>query len=294
MKCLFYTCFITLLLLCLPVACVREKIEVYDQYAFGLKTVDADGNDLTDMGVVKTFDLYLFGEKGFIRKLSDGELSNFFFRHNKGERLTLAAWGNLEADSLEVPDPAVGTPIEQVYVRLREQAGEKCLPLPDLFFGTLAVGGGTTSTRGTNELTLVLERCVAEMSVCTHDLSNQFGRSEEPYRIVVRSTGSGLNFLGECVGGDVAYEPALTTDALGDAYLPPFRILPTQADKAITIDLYRGKKKLLTVEKDNLGNPIRVMAGRQLNVDVNFVGTAIRVELSIKAWGEVVSQDTEM
>lgn len=288
--------FVALLLLLLGACHVREQIEECMQYALTVKAVDAEGNDLTQSDALTCVDIYLFDPTGFVRRVPTGTSSDFLFAHDKAATLTLVAWGNLKADSIELPDIAVGTPIEQARLLLRCLNNGNNLPITDLFYSRQVMKPtGNATTRGLVEenITLVLERQAAGMSVRTRYLAERFGYTGEQCRFIVRGTGNALNFLGQTLGEDAEYEPEAITDGQGDAYAAPFRIFPTQEEQRIEIDILRADQKLFTIVEDNKGKPLHALPGKQLEVTVDFRHATVIVTVTVVPWGEV-RQDTEL
>ena len=99
-------CTVCTLLLLVPASCVREDMEECTQYALNVRAVDNEGNDLTDSGVLQKADVYLFNENGFVRMVPSGISSDFLFGHDKRQKLTLVAWGNIKKDQNSVPIPS--------------------------------------------------------------------------------------------------------------------------------------------------------------------------------------------
>lgn len=287
--------FVCSLLFLLAACSVREQVEECVQYALTVKAVDSEGNDLTDSGTLTCVDIYLFDETGFVRRIPTGTRSDFLFAHSKASTVTLVAWGNLNADSIESPDIAGGTPPEQAQLLLLRGEHGYDLPITDLFYSRKVIEQ-PSATRGLIEenLTLVLERRAAGMSIRTHNLSDRFGNSAEPCRFVVRGTSSALNFLGEPMNSDAGHVPPAVQVEGGDLYAAPFRLFPTQqGEPCMEIDLYRGDNRLCTVTTDSEDKPLCALPGQQLNVDIELSVATIRVTVTIAPWGEV-NQETEM
>ena len=288
--------FIVLLLLPLLAACsAREQVEDCLQYALTVKAVDVEGNDLTGSGALTSVDIYLFDETGFVRMVPAGTSSDFYFAHDKASPVTLVAWGNLKTDSLTLTDIVVGTPINQALLSLKSKESGYDLPITDLFYSRKVMEtGGSSATRGLMEenLTLVLERRAAGMSIRTRYFAERFGNTGEPCRFVVRGTAKALNFLGQAVGDNAGYEPVAVTNGQGDTYAAPFRVFPTQEEQQMEIDIYRTGEKLFTITEDMKGESLYALPGQQLNVDIDFRYARVRVTVTVEPWGEV-SQDTE-
>ena len=99
-------------------SCVREDMEGCARYELHVRAVDADGNDLTGSGALQKSDIYLFNEQGFVRMIPSDGFSDFYFGEDKGEHLTLVAWGNLKEDTLITTDIAPGTPLKDAKLQL--------------------------------------------------------------------------------------------------------------------------------------------------------------------------------
>ena len=100
-------------------SCVREDTGDCIQYVLDMQAVDSNGNDLTATGALQKAEVYLFDEKGFIRKIPADISSDLIFGDDKNKRLTLVVWGNIKEDTLIAPDIPIGTPIEEARLQLR-------------------------------------------------------------------------------------------------------------------------------------------------------------------------------
>ena len=56
-------------LIFLHTSCIREEMNACVQYKLNTQAVDEQGNDLTGNGILEKSEVYLFGEKGFIRMI---------------------------------------------------------------------------------------------------------------------------------------------------------------------------------------------------------------------------------
>ena len=110
-------------------SCVREDTGDCIQYVLDMQAVDSEGNDLTATDALQKVEVYLFNEKGFIRKIPTDISSDLIFRDDKNERLTLVVWGNIKKDTLIAPDIPIGTTIEEARFRLREDTEGSHLPI---------------------------------------------------------------------------------------------------------------------------------------------------------------------
>ncbi|KAA5419140.1 FimB/Mfa2 family fimbrial subunit [Bacteroides cellulosilyticus] len=265
--------------------CVRYELHV--------RAVDADGNDLTGNGVLQKSDIYLFNEQGFVRMIPSEGFSEFSFGEDRGERLTLVAWGNLKEDTLITTEIAPGTSLKDAKLQLRQYTHGTHIPITDLFYCRREIG--EISTRGVEgtDITLVMERMVAGLSIRTRYLAERYPYNGEAYRFIVHCVGTEMDFMGEASGDGAGYEPASVTDAKGDVYAPLFHIFPTGEGKTLEIDVYRKDEKLFTITKDNELRPLYVPVGQQTNIDIDFRYAEVKVFVSVVPWG-MVGQDVEM
>lgn len=286
-------CTLSVLLLLAPAACVREDTDACMQYGLNVRAVDAQGNDLTQSGALQKADVYLFNENGFVRMVPAGTSSEFLFGHDKSERLTLVAWGNIKEDTLITTEINPGTSIGEAHLKLKEYVRGSYLPLTDLFYCRKELNNAATRGMQEETLTLVMERMAAGLSIRTRYLAERYPYDGKPYTFIVRGTGTEVDFTGKITGEGAGYRPLSVTDEKGDVYAPPFRIFPTAAGEGIEIDIYREQEKICTVSQDNKFKPLCAPAGKQTNIDIDFRYAEIRVCVNVTPWGEV-NQDTEM
>lgn len=285
--------FLLILFLLCFVSCVREDMEGCVRYELHVRAVDADGNDLTGNGVLQKSDIYLFNEQGFVRMIPSEGFSDFSFGEDKDERLTLVAWGNLKEDTLITTEIAPGTSLKDAKLQLRQYTHGTHIPLTDLFYCRREIG--EISTRGVEgtDITLVMERMVAGLSIRTRYLAERYPYNGEAYRFIVHCIGTEMDFMGEASGDGAGYEPASVTDAKGDVYAPLFHIFPTGKGKTLEIDVYRKDEKLFTITKDNELRPLYAPVGQQTNIDIDSRYAEVKVFVSVVPWG-TVGQDVEM
>lgn len=284
---------LSLLLSLAPASCVREDTDVCMQYGLNVRAVDAEGNDLTRSGALQKADVYLFGEKGFVRMVPAGTSSDFLFGHDRSERLTLVAWGNIKEDTLITTEITRGTSIVEARLKLKEHAEGNHLPLTDLFYCRKELNNAATRGMQEETLTLVMERMAAGLSIRTRYLAERYPYDGKPYTFIVRGTGTEVDFMGKIEGEGAGYRPLSVTDEKGDVYAPPFRIFPTAAGECIEIDIYREQERICTVSQDNDFKPLCAPAGKQTNIDIDFRYAEIRAFVNVLPWGEV-NQDAEM
>lgn len=286
-------CILPAFLLLATASCVREDVDKCMQYGLNVRAVDAEGNDLTRSGALQKADVYLFNENGFVRMVPAGASSDFLFGHDRSERLTLVAWGNLKEDTLITTGITRGTSIARARLKLKEHAQGNCLPLTDLFYCRKELGGAATRGMREETLTLVMERMAAGLSIRTRYLAERYPHDGKPCTLIVRGTGTEVDFMGETAGEGAGYRPLSVTDEKGDVYAQPFRIFPTAAGECIEIDIYRGQERLCTVSRDNDFKPLCAPAGKHTNIEIDFRYAEIRAFVSVLPWGEV-NQDAEM
>lgn len=286
-------CIVCILLFLVPAACVREETDTCVQYELNVRAVDVEGNDLTQSGALQKADVYLFNEKGFVRMVPAGISSDFLFGNDKSEKLTLVAWGNIKADTLTTAEITPGTSIEEARLKLKQHAQGSHLPITDIFYCRKELNPATTRGMQEKNITLVMERMAAGLSIRTRYLAERYPHNGTPYTFIVRGTGTEVDFTGKVIGESAGYQPLSYTDKQGDIYAPPFHIFPTEETQRIEIDIYRREEKLYTITEDNEFKPLYAPAGKQTNVDIDFRYAVVKVTITVVPWG-TISQDTEM
>ena len=286
-----------LLLFCfasLLYSCISEETDACVQYELTIRAVTPSGEDVTSSGVITSMDLYLFDENGFVRMVPKGSSSDFLFATEKSKALTLVVWGNLKGDSLKLPSLGVGTSLEDAKVELLQSSTGYNLPVTDLFYARRVLTG-ETSTRAmqSDTVKLVMERLSAALAVKIGHAREYFG-SDEPLHLVVRGIGTALSFLGEPLGQEAGYAPAMAAVSGKDEWVAPlFRVFPTQDDGRIFVDLYRKGEKLFTITTDDEGNLLRATPGKETYISVDFRYARMFVSVSVLPWGST-GQQTEM
>lgn len=274
-------------------SCIKEDEKDCSRYISRIKVVDADLNDITNTGVVRSIALYLFDSNGFVREIETNELAPVFLGDNITEPFTLVAWGNKNADSLQIPQLLPGASLKESWMQARTQTNELLQPLNDLFYGRQMFP--KAAARNEKDIYIVLKRCIAGLSVRTIHLAEQFGQSAEPHSIKVRGAANAINFLGDYASSTTAYEPLLITDAQNDLYAPLFRIFPADTEQAIEIDIFRGTGKLVTLKTDNKGNLLRPITGKHTEIVIDFnKSLEVAVSVSVLNWEQQTNQETEM
>ena len=284
--------FVSLLTCCLS-ACIRQDMSDCPQHTLQVKVVDADGVDITEKGVLKALDIYLYDKSGFARKVPVESRSMALINE---EACTIVGWGNIHSDTLSVSEPLSGAFPEESRIGLLCKENGCHLPLTNLFYGSKQVD---TKTADEETITLVLAPAIASVCVYTKNLQQHFGTDNTDYRLLVRSTGDALDFLNRQNDNETRYEPNLKSNEAGDVYAEPFHVLPAPDAGGIAIDLMQSDRTLVTVTGDKDGNPLSVPAGRLLRVDIEFSkaapgNTEIEVTASVLPWEEEKKQNTAM
>ena len=284
-----------LLLLLLLQGCVRESAEECVEYNLTVKAVDSEGKDITSTGVISVVDIYLFDANGFVRKLPRGSSANFVFGTKKGNMLTLVAWGNLNGDSLELPELTVGTSLEDARLSLLQSVSGYNLPLSDLFYGRRRLNGVSTRGMQNDTARLVMERWIAGLSLTVKHASEYLGSGEFNFHAVVRGTGGSLNFLGEPLDNEVSYALSMRRTAGKDEWETGlFRIFPTGEGRTLCIDLYKDNALLFTITTDDEGHALHALIGKETYITVDFRQARLHVSVSVKPWSNDGEQNTQL
>ena len=152
-------------LIFLHTSCIREEMNACVQYKLNTQAVDEQGNDLTGNGILEKSEVYLFGEKGFIRMIPAKASLEYLFGNHKSERLTLVAWGNIKEDTLITIPILPGTSIENARLKLKRHTEGNHLPVTDMFYCRKELNNTATRSIQEESITLVMKRIAAGLSL---------------------------------------------------------------------------------------------------------------------------------
>ncbi len=167
------------------------------------------------------------------------------------------------------------------------------MPITDIFYCKKEVNNTTTRSGQGEYLTLVMERMSASLSIRTKYLTKHCPYNGKPYTLIVRGTGTEVNFTGKIIGKSAGYKPASYTDKQGDVYTLPFRIFPTAQEEYIEIDIYREHEIIYTITQDNNFKKLHAPAGKQTDINIDFHYTPPLITMDVLPW-ENIHQDTEL
>lgn len=275
--------------------CVRDQMDECVQYKIAVSAVDPQGHDVTSTGIVSAVDIFLFDENGFVRKFPHGASTELSFGASKDSKYTLVAWGNLNGDSLKLPQLAIGTSIENARIELLQSASGYNIPATDLFYGRRDLYGVSTKGMVSDTVRLVMERLIAGLSINVNHVAEHFGDVNGSIHVVVRGTGNSLNFLAEPSQNEAGYAPPMLQVNGKDEWVAPlFRVFPTNTNQQIYIDLYRNDTLLSTITTDDEGNILRALPGKETFVSIDFRGAGIQISMIVKPWGSDGDQNVNL
>ena len=155
------------------------------------------------------------------------------------------------------------------------------------------MNNATTRSKQVEYLTLVMERMSASLNIRTNYLTKHCPYNGKPYTLIVRGTGTEVNFTGKITGKSAGYKPVSYTDKQGDVYTLPFRIFPTAQEEYIEIDIYREHEIIYTITQDNSFKKLHAPAGKQTDINIDFHYTPPLITMDVLPW-ENIHQDTEL
>lgn len=267
-------------------SCINENMEGCRHYALTVKAVSADGEDI-NLDSLPNLGVYMFKDNEFVGMLSKSEDGLYQVGYDKDVSLTFVALTNLNSDSLNVK-LSIGTKIEDAFIQLKRDGGYD-LPSSDLFYARKDFVY-TSSSESKDTATLVLKRTVSSINIVTKHLVEHYGNSSS-YHYEIHGTKNSLNFLGELVGGEAVYSPVSYFDVNRNFVAPTFYVFPVNSDGNIEIDIYRGIEKIFSATTDSNGNSLKAIAGKQLNVVIDF--SSLSLNFIVSPWG-VVEQNVTM
>lgn len=281
--------------------CIREDLSDCAFLTLKFKVHVFDESRNAPAEVIDGTQVYVFDSNGYVRTVKIEDVSDCYaVGLAKSDGVSMAAWGNLRADSIEIPVMYKGMSQIQALLKLKK-SGEYCVEPPDLFFASYrsdypstgaAMETPSFSVVG-DTVILNLKRIVSSVTITAKHISDSFGPDTAGCFFVVRGTKDAINFNGETFGSVAAYKPPAYFDAERNLKTPAFKILPQEENEYLTVELHRRNEKLFSVYTDSDGELLRAYAGKQLNIVMDFGRNNVGISVVITPWGETW-QDTVM
>lgn len=253
-----------------------------------VRSLDADGADITGTGAVKEVLLYLFDtNEGYIKTISCKENERVFVGYDKHAATQIIGWGNATATNEELPTLSAGDSFQKGLISLKKTTSQDYFLFPDdLFLGSIGLQVTKGEREKRKELThvLFLKRKSASMNIVISGAQQRYGTDQE-FWITVSGIPQTLTFTGAETGAGVALKPAVTQPDAQHLSTGIFNTFPS-GDYTIVVNLYRGNEKIYSASSDKNGTPFRLEEGRLLNVRIDF-GDSTDVIFSITPWGQI-------
>lgn len=251
-----------------------------------VKAYDADGKELT-AEKVKDVVLYVFDQNNsFLGLHTNAKLAHsVVLNYPNNDILKVVAWGNGSQGNQTMPTLIVGDKMETAFVSLLNTNTEKAtIQSPDdLLHGAITLKPENYEV----ENTLPIYRKTSGVTITANKLKRYTDASDENFTYVLRKTGSKLNFAGKEMGEPSSYLPEASFTENKDEFVAPlFNILTTTSE--IEVDIFHGSTLIYTIVSTTDGEPLKVEAGRVLNILIDFkVSTSpeIIVKIEITSWG---------
>lgn len=278
------------------IGCTKDdRTECPQEIAIGVTVKGADGEDITDQGVMTDLSLYVFdGDKLFLTRLDARVNESLRLYFPDQDIIHVVSWGNLSQERLQLPSLVVGTPMHAATIRLKNDLRHPAQAQPkapasrsiamtpdDLFYSYNEI---LLKTGAQTSYTINMNRRVAAMSITLRNLQSYANRYDENYSLVVRETYNTIDFLSRLIGEKVGYMPPSSFNKKKELIAPLFNLLPSHAEDGIEIDVYHDGQLITTVKRDSQGKPLRTQTGKVLNVLIDF-NLQVNVEVSITPWG---------
>lgn len=229
--------------------------------------------------------LFIFDENNRLldyRRTSPGEIMELTY---SGHRLLNAvAWANLDGQ-MDLSALAPQTPLSSAKVQLLDTEplsdGKYALSPNDLFHGKKELNLAS-DTRSQPDI-LIIQRKIAAIRITAKRLKEYVGTTGNDFSYRVRSSKNTFDFNGNLTGDDRNYLPMSSFNPSNEFVAPAFLVFPSQADKSISVDIYKGGQLIYTADKDGNGLPIQTERGKLLDLLIDFSG-GVNTSFSIKDW----------
>lgn len=241
---------------------------------------------------IKDMTLYVFDDKDFLLDiLPVNGMEPVNLNYPGIPTLHCVAMGNTQDGTMLVSPLKKGDPCSDGFISLKPSASTKAeqsifTSPSDLFYGELEIENNTTSNHPAEQF-INISRMTASMNITLRGLQDLTGTEDSNYSLVVRETGSRMDFNGNYGAPSASYSPAMTLAENKDFEVSMFRLFPTTNGSGLTIDIYHDGSLLKSITADGSGNPIVPVVGKTTNLLLNFKAS-VDVEVEITGWGETV------
>ncbi len=275
------------LLFCLLLSCcVDESLEYCINYYLHVKVINANGTDIDAGKVMTSTSGYLFDGEGYVRTLQMKSNEVFYFGMERNQSFTAAVWGNMKDNGLGLSVLQKGMSLQNAVISARRSAAGYCLPVNDLFYGSVTINGASTRAVRQDTLEIPVKRITAGLSMRILHLEEYFRAvsvSDSLYIVVHGGSGS-VDFSGKPATDAAAYLAVAQRMGHEDEWrVPHFRMLATGGEGHASIEVRRGGTLLFTVSGSNA---LRLQAGVENSVLVDCRYATISISVSVKPWEE--------
>lgn len=238
---------------------------------------------------IKDMTLYVFDDKDLLLDILPVNITEPVLLKYPGiPTLHCVALCNTQDGTMLVSPLNTGDSCSEGFISLKPsvptRAEQSIFTSPtDLFYGELEIENNTTSNHP-EELFVDVSRMTASMNITLRGLQRLTGTNDSDYSLVIRETGSRMDFSGNYGGPPASYSPAMNLAANKDFKVSMFRLFPTANGSGLTIDIYHKGALLKSIKTDGSGNPIVPVLGKTTNLLLNFEGS-VSVEIEITGWG---------
>lgn len=282
MKSLNKIFYIILLLMPIMASCINEDDSECVQYSVTAQAVDGKGNALSG-SVMKGKEALLFINGLFEREVQAESDGRYLISFDGGEQATLAIFGNVLNDSVNIKEPKAGDSIENVSVmqNVAARTPNETASMPEyLLYGRFDYK--PTNKGETAAVSLQLHNECARLHVVLKNMQSRF--NDGNYTVKLEGFRNGVSFSGAVTGDSVSYEPKGAFNAQGDYVTEAINLLPTVPGEYVTVSIYKNGIPLLSVAKDENGNPVTLLAGddKSMVIDVN----AVKCFITVMPWDD--------
>jgi molybdopterin-binding protein len=275
--------FISLLTAFVLLSCTQEDLTLCKPTSYKLivKAVNAEDEAL-GTETVKDLSLYVFDNKKRFLALHPDYMvgQSILLDYPDHDSLMVVAWGNGFQGGQTMPVLNIGDMMDDASISLIQKTRENSgIQSPDdLLHGSITLNNESHVV----EKQMLIHRKTSGLVITSRTLKLYSNTTEENFSYVVRQTGSKLNFEGVELGEYSSYYPQASFNNKDEFVAPIFNILTTTSN--IEVDIFHGNILKATIIKNSTGDPLRVEAGKTLNVLVDFEGI-ISVDISVTPWG---------
>lgn len=288
-----------MLLTVLLTGCLKDDLSGCPRpFQVTIKALDADRNDITELGDVQQVLLFVFDENDKIfetyalsgQEVMQRKLIDIQLRFPVSKLFKFIAWANLD-DKVDYSEISTVQELSHLYVKLKLQSSRSvnnniAHSPGDLFYGNLQVATPIGEKEANQVHVIEINRMTVGVTITAISLKQWNGGKEGTYSYLVRESLDMCNCHGSMIGEKVNYAPHCSINENGNLFAPIFYAFPPEETKGFEIDILYNGEVIYTADRDTKGVKFTIEKGRTLNIIIDF-RASLQIMAEVTPWNVV-------